>query len=715
MSGHITLLKQSFHALLVGLAAAALCLALWAAGAFDAVESKTWDWRCSLLAAPGPATDDIVLVLLDQASLDWASTYMGWSWPWPREVYGAVADYCKRNGARSLAFDVLFTEPSVYGVEDDKKLGAAMATYGKAACPLFAGMTTGSATQWPESIPEPRLTLQGLDPGSLPAGHDTIIFPRAVLPVEEIAQPAAMLCNVYLNPDTDSVYRRFQLVSVFDKRPVPLLGLGAFLAAHPQTEIFLEQGLLKAGPASIPLDARGNAIARFRGPSHTHTIYTAAQVIESELALREGMKPAIRDREAFKDKYVLFGFSAPGLFDLKPSPAGMLAGVEIHATLLDNLLSGDFMRDAPRWMTLLCVFAVALISAFAVSFFRTAPGVTAISALCLAVPVAISCRLYTAGYWLPLAAQEAAVAVSIALGLVVKYATEGRQKRFITGAFKQYLSPAVIEQLKRHPEKLKLGGEKKIISIFFSDLQGFTSMSEALSPEGLISMLNEYTSAMTDIIMEEGGTVDKYIGDAIVAFWNAPHDVPDHAERAVRSALRCQHKLAAMRPALRERIGRDLFMRVGLNTGHAIVGNMGSRSRFNYTMIGDAVNLSSRLEGVNKEFGTYTMVSRDTREVLGSAFAARELGRIAVVGRGEPVTVYEPMLPEEFEAKRKTFSVFAQGLELFYSGKFREALDIFSALSDTDPPAAAYKKKCAALLNAPPQQAWSGVWVMTSK
>jgi len=132
-------------------------------------------------------------------------------------------------------------------------------------------------------------------------------------------------------------------------------------------------------------------------------------------------------------------------------------------------------------------------------------------------------------------------------------------------------------------------------------------------------------------------------------------------------------------------------------------------------MIGDAVNLSSRLEGVNKEFGTYTMVSRDTREVLGSAFAARELGRIAVVGRGEPVTVYEPMLPEEFEAKRKTFSVFAQGLELFYSGKFREALDIFSALSDTDPPAAAYKKKCAALLNAPPQQAWSGVWVMTSK
>jgi len=229
-----------------------------------------------------------------------------------------------------------------------------------------------------------------------------------------------------------------------------------------------------------------------------------------------------------------------------------------------------------------------------------------------------ACRLffvwlpYRLGFWLPLVVQETGVAVTLFSAGLIYYTTEGRQKAFIKSAFKQYLSPAVIEQIIVHPERLKLGGERRELSIFFSDLEGFTGLSEGLDPEALTNLLNVYLTAMTDIIQEEGGTVDKYEGDAIIAFWNAPLEQQDHAVRCVRAVLRCQAKLAEMRPKFKEIIGKDLKMRIGVNTGHAVVGNMGSHSRFDYTMIGDAVNLAARLEGINKQFGTYVLISEST-------------------------------------------------------------------------------------------------------
>ncbi|MBP2674353.1 MAG: adenylate/guanylate cyclase with Chase sensor, partial [Deltaproteobacteria bacterium] len=292
--------------------------------------------------------------------------------------------------------------------------------------------------------------------------------------------------------------------------------------------------------------------------------------------------------------------------------------------------------------------------------------------------------------------------------------TEGAQKRFLKNTFRQYLSPEYIEQLIAHPERVKLGGERRTLSIFFSDLQGFTGISEGLTPEELTALLNEYLSAMTDILQEEGGTVDKYIGDAIVAFWNAPIEQPDHAERAARAALRCQEKLAEMRPLLRERFGKDLFMRIGLNTGSAVVGNMGSRTRFDYTVLGDAVNLASRLEGINKQFGTYILASEALRERLPESVPAREVSRVAVVGRKEPVRAFELLGGKEAAARGKELALFAEGLRAFTGGNFPAALETFLATAEADPPAAAYARKCRALIEQPPQR-WEGVWVMTEK
>ncbi|MEW5816935.1 MAG: adenylate/guanylate cyclase domain-containing protein, partial [Spirochaetota bacterium] len=316
--------------------------------------------------------------------------------------------------------------------------------------------------------------------------------------------------------------------------------------------------------------------------------------------------------------------------------------------------------------------------------------------------------------WTPVVMLEVAVMVTLVGSGLVNYATEGRQKRYIKNAFRQYLSPDVIEQLIAHPERLKLGGERRELSIFFSDLQGFTGLSEGLSPEELTALLNDYLSAMTDIIQEEGGTVDKYEGDAIIAFWNAPIEQADHAVRAVRAALRCQSKLKELRPDFKKRVGKELFMRVGLNSGPAVVGNMGSKSRFDYTMLGDAVNLASRLEGINKQFNTYTMISQATLEKMGNTFPVREISRVAVVGRKEPVVVYEPMFMEEYRERQEFFKVFAEGLKLFYAGRFEEAVKLFSGVFEQDPVAAAYAVKCKDLI-ANPVEDWKGVWIMTSK
>lgn len=428
-----------------------------------------------------------------------------------------------------------------------------------------------------------------------------------------------------------------------------------------------------------------------------------------------GEPEVIRDPAAFKDKYVLFGFSAPGLLDLRSAPvAGVYSGVEIHATLLDNFLSGDFIRAVPTAFTVPSVFLFAVLLGWLASVLRSPLAITGNSAAGILLPAGLGLAGYNAGYWLPIVVLEVTAVLTIGFTLLANYATEGRQKRFIKGAFRQYLSPAVIDQLISNPERLKLGGERKVLSIFFSDLQGFTTISEGLEPEQLTALLNEYLTAMTDIVMEEGGTVDKYEGDAIIAFWNAPLDVREHERRTVRAALRCQAKLAEMRPSIQKRIGKEMLMRIGINTGPAVVGNLGSQTRFDYTMLGDAVNLAARLEGANKQFGTFTMISADTRRQIGPDISVRELARLAVVGRSEPVTVYEPMPPEAYQAGKTLYERFAQGLALFYEGKFEAARQVFASIRAADPAAAAYVRKCDELIKNPPGE-WHGVWVARSK
>jgi adenylate cyclase len=683
----------------------------------DMFEYRTWDLRARLLERPGKATGQVATIMLDDKSLAWGKDVNGLSWPWPRQLYGIVADFCRQGGAKALVFDVLYTEASSYGVDDDTAFGDALRQSGNVvgAMQLSNHDAPGMAAAWPAGAAQPPVAIGGLDAWlsrSHPAG---ITFARLQAPIPQLFSNARYLATTNLPSDADGVYRREPLFSIFDNRVVPSEALAAWLIGHAGERLSIRPGLLSAGNVRVPIDSNGRAIMRYRGPTLTHPNYSAAAILQSFQQMSEGRKPTL-DPSVFKDKYVLFGFSAPGLLDLKPTPmSGVYPGVEVNATMLDNLLSADFIHPASAVATLALLLILCLGAGVAVSAVSRAGRAALIYVAFIPLAPALSIAAYAVGWWLQLFALEVGTLLSLIGSSLVSYATEGQQKRYIKSAFRQYLSPTIIEELIAHPERLKLGGEKRDLSIFFSDLQGFTSISEVLTPEELTLLLNDYLSAMTDIIQEEGGTIDKYEGDAIIAFWNAPLSQPDHAVRAVRAALRCQAKLDEMRPALFERVKKNLFKRIGINSGPAVVGNFGSHTKFNYTMLGDAVNLASRLEGVNKQFKTYTMISAMVKERLDGAFPVRELSRIAVVGRKEPVTVYEPMMSEAYERRRQTLEVFARGLTQYYAGSFEEARRLFESIADQDPPASCYAEKCRELSASPPRDGWSGVWVMTQK
>lgn len=741
--------RKAIYGLFIGIGAGLVALILWGAGALDRFEARTWDWRVQSLAKPGKFTGNIRLIFIDQASLDWVKKEMAYGWPWPRSLYQPILDYCRRQGAKAVAFDLVLTEPSSYGVEDDQTFAAAISNAPPFVEAVFIGHETGSETVWPTNIPSPRLKFSGLDAWLANLERKRgILLPKASFPVPELAANAALLGNVSARPDADAIFRRVKPFTVFDGFPVPSLGVAAWLAAATKAagppakmdgrsdavsvsnlsanrshlvmeqsnqEIVFSKNAVLIGGHKVALDQAGSAIINFRGRSGTHKRISAAAVIQSELKLQAGENPPADDMPSLKDCYVFVGCNAPGLLDLRPAPvARVYTGVELHATTLDNLLAGDFMREFPRGVTAALILGLAMFWGIVTVLGRGARDNVIALAIALPLPAVICVFAYLRGWWAPFMAPETATVFALVSAIIFNYATEGRQKRFIRGAFKQYLSEDVIEQLVKHPERLTLGGEQRTLSIFFSDLQGFTGISEGLNPQQLTSLLNDYLTAMTDIIQEEGGTVDKYEGDAIIAFWNAPLAQEDHAERAVRAALRCQAQLAKIRPELRQRTGKDIFMRVGLNTGAVVVGNMGSHNRFNYTILGDAANLASRLEGVNKQFGTFTIISETMYSAMGKTFPARELGKVAVVGRKAPVRIFEPMTREEWDLRRTLLEQFGNALEAFYAGQFTEACKLFEQLQSGDPAAAAYAVKCRKLMETPPP-AWDGVWVVTEK
>jgi adenylate cyclase len=430
--------------------------------------------------------------------------------------------------------------------------------------------------------------------------------------------------------------------------------------------------------------------------------------------------------EALENKIVLVGATEIGIADLRPTPFNpVFPGVEIHASVTGNILDGRFLieNNLTHALDIGLLFVLPILLVFLLIRARgTVIGFTIFIVFVF---------LYLLGNFLIFTRLNFVIstiypALSIGFAYVFFEAYRNlvieRRSRYLRKAFSSYVSSDLVDEILRDPDKLKLGGENKKVTLLFSDIRGFTSLSESIPPEMLVSVLNEYLSPMTQIVMEERGTLDKYIGDAVMAIFGAPLDVPDHAIRACQAALSMLKKLGQINNEWRKRNFPSIAIGIGINTGEAIVGNMGANMRFDYTAIGDSVNLASRLEGLNKLYGTEIIISKSTLENLNSSeapFLFRELDVVQVKGKEEPISIFELVNTFSNDTnKTKLVTMFTEALNRYREGKFHEAKEKFTEILrnfPNDTPSALYKERCQEYILHPPPLDWTGVYTAKEK
>lgn len=447
---------------------------------------------------------------------------------------------------------------------------------------------------------------------------------------------------------------------------------------------------------------------------------------EKKFEIKYGMTAA----EAFGNKVVLVGATATGIYDMRVTPfSENYPGVEIHAQVIDSILNNNFITR-PLFAN---IYGLALIIGLAIVLGILIPLISAVRGAVLVVVLSIGLIsldffyfFMNKGWWMPLIYPAIQMGVVFFAVTIYRYATEEREKRWIKDTFGRYLAPSVVEQLTKNPEMVKLGGESLEMTAFFSDIRGFSTISEKLGdPQLLVQLLNDYLSVMAHVIESYEGTVDKYEGDAIIAFWGAPVHFPDHAVKACFACLDQQEKLVALREKWKNEGGwpaivHNARVRMGLNTGQMVVGNMGSAGRMNYTIMGDAVNLASRLEGANKPYGTFIMISEFTYNAAKDHIEVRELDSLRVVGKTEPVKVYELMarkgqLPPQ---KQQAVAIYNEGLAAYKKQDWDTGMAKFSAVLKLDPddgPSKAYFARCEEFKQEPPGADWDGVYTLSSK
>jgi adenylate cyclase len=381
--------------------------------------------------------------------------------------------------------------------------------------------------------------------------------------------------------------------------------------------------------------------------SRTYPNYSFFDLIYSEQQMLENLKPKI-DPSVFRDKLVFVGLTGSGMLDVFQTPFGgaRMPGIQVHAAVADDILSNRFMYPESPRVTTGVMLLIALVAGVAATMVP-AWWATMVTAGVVAALLLLSVRLFGQGYWLNISQPVLASSLALFGGVGYQYFVEGREKRKMKRLFGQYVSKDVYEQLVAHPELARLGGQRRQMTVLFSDIRGFTTVSEKGQPEEIVQLLNEYFTRMVDIVFKHKGTLDKFVGDMVMALFGAPLDDPDHAEHAVDAALEMIAELRRLNEQWTAEGRPSLDIGIGVNTGPMIAGNIGSSAIMSYTVIGDAVNLGSRLESLNKEYGTRIIISQATRDSLPSKYTFRPLGDVVVKGKTQPVAIFEVLGPKE--------------------------------------------------------------------
>ncbi len=513
--------------------------------------------------------------------------------------------------------------------------------------------------------------------------------------------------NVFADPD--GTVRWMPLVIRYEQRLFPSVALQTLSASLPKLPLLIKadgQGIqgIRLGPVSIPTNNKGEILVNYYGPAYTFPHFSASAFLHGEAP------PA-----CLEDKIVVIGNTTVGLHDMRPTPFGpVFPGVELHCTVIENILQQHFLDRSERSAPYYDMAAILLLAGLFLLLQSFVRGVALGGAVMVLLGGYIGATHYffvRSGIWLNHIYPSLNLIIAFLGTSLHRYLREAREKRMIRETFGLYVHDSVVEEMLANPEKLKLGGEKQELTVLLSDIRGFTTLSEQLPPEELVPQLNEYLTSMTRVVLDHHGTLDKYIGDAIMAIFGAPLPQADHPVRACAAALKMVATLQLLHKewALQ---GRSLLqIGIGINTGLMMVGNMGSESRFDYTVIGDNVNLTSRLEGLTKLYGVSIVVSESTWSSARDQFVGRELDLVRVKGKQKPTAIYQLMdTRENFGSYREALELYEKAIELFRAGDWPQARDLFqkvAALWPGDPPSLSYQQRCADLIETTPGSDWS--------
>jgi adenylate cyclase len=712
------------------------------------MELKLYDLKFRFRGARPPAPQ-VAILAIDDASVKKVGR-----WPWSREDMARLLQALKETGPRVIALDIIFAEKQeTESLKAVTNLRRDITQKGLASPEILAWceqaasradvdrrlaetIKAGTPTILGFYFQGVRWTAGGVSPERL-MGSDfvqastynlvrTLDDQKSQVPLRgaagiELNLPVmvdAAAGDGYFNmdPDTDGTVRRIPLAILYGSdffAPEALVTVDHYLGRPPLgiTLSLLGVDEIRLGGKQIPVDRYGRALINYLGEPGTIPTYSAA-------ALLDGKLPA----EIFKDKIVIVGATAVGIYDLRVTPfSGIFPGVEIQGTVMDNLLKGNFIRYPPFGQPLILLLILGLVVLLGLVLPRLSAPQGFILTLGIIGAYTICNYLVFSRLNLQLELFYPLLAVGLSyVGISVeRLLAEERERLRIRKAFESYVAPTVVQEMLKHPEQLRLGGERREITILFSDIRGFTAMSEKLDPESLVHLLQDFLNPMSNIIIDQGGTIDKYMGDAIMALFGAPLVQPEHSRLACRAALEMVATLRALNLKWQEQGRPPLKVGVGINTGPVAVGNMGSERLFDYTAIGDNVNLASRLEGLNKYYGTSILISQSTAALLGDAFILREVDRVRVKGKAQAIGFFEVLGEGEAPPELARFlETYHQGLALYRERNWPESLAAFTAALELHPEDVGvrrYLEQAQKYMESPPGPDWEAVTVMDAK
>jgi adenylate cyclase len=634
---------------------------------FEAFEAKTYDLRFQSMRGALPPNPDIAIIAIDDKSIRELGRY-----PWKRTEYANLINELSKIGTKAILFDAFFPEPE--NANADRQFAAAVKHAGNVIL----------ATNFEFDA---EFNIKG-QTGS----------------IAELENAAAGVGHINFLPENDGVNRRSLLIINDKKGITPSLGLQAAMLALGETKLVPSPFYVALGDRQIPTNANNAMWINFMGPPGVYPRYSFVDVAKGRI-----------DPNLLKGKILFVGATALGVYDMRVTPFhGNTPGVEVHATIADNIISGRFVQQAGLEALLDILFIILLGGG---TYFLTTRLRLYIALpttlLIIASYIAVCYQFFVSGHWVSMVYPPLAALTALLLGASFRFLVLERSARKMRAMFSSYLSDKLVARLEKDPDAAKLGGDTKEVTVLFTDIKSFTTFSEGHTPQEVVARLNEYLGEMVQLVEQFDGTVDKFIGDGIMVYWGAPLSQPNHAQLAIECIHAMRDKMIQLRQRWEREGAEPFYIRGGLQSGLVVAGNVGFEGKkMEYTVIGDTVNQAARFEGTAKFYGIEYLVGNATFEQTQHLFTYREIDQIRVVGKHLPVRVYEPIgfsngINEACAAE------FNQALALYRSQQWHLALESFTQLSlklPDDKPCKMYIDRCQFFENTPPAGQWDGVF-----